>query len=93
MLSLLSGLLGYSLEREVLVDRLQVLNSELAQMALTDSLTGLYNRRAILGEIPRLLALARRERTFVLIGVVDLDGFKQINDCHAHSPLLPGNDQ
>lgn len=84
MLSLLSGLLGYSLEREVLVDRLQVLNSELAQLALTDALTGLYNRRAILGEIPRLLAMARRERRFILVAVIDLDGFKQINDNHGH---------
>lgn len=84
MLSLLSGLLSYSLEREVLVDRLQVLNSELAQLALTDALTGLYNRRAILGEIPRLLALARREQRFVLVGVIDLDGFKQVNDDHGH---------
>lgn len=86
MLRVLSGLLGFSLEREVLVGRLQALTTELAQMALTDSLTGLYNRRAILREIPRLLALARRERTFVLIGVVDLDGFKQINDSHGHQP-------
>lgn len=86
MLALLAGLLGYSLEREVLVERLQALNSELANLALIDPLTGLYNRRAILGEIPRLLALARRERTFVLVGVVDLDGFKQINDSHGHHP-------
>ncbi|WP_415752935.1 hypothetical protein [Pseudomonas aeruginosa] len=48
LLGLLSGLLGYSLERELLVGQLQAANAELATLALTDSLTGLANRRAIL---------------------------------------------
>lgn len=84
ILRLLSGLLGYSLERELLVERLQTANAELAKLALTDSLTGLPNRRAILGELERTFALARRERMYVLVGVVDLDGFKYINDTHGH---------
>ncbi|WP_152223546.1 GGDEF domain-containing protein [Pseudomonas sp. SCB32] len=84
ILKLLSGLLGYSLERELLVERLQSANSELAKLALTDSLTGLSNRRAILGELEHLFALARREQMYVLVGVVDLDEFKHINDTHGH---------
>lgn len=83
-LMLLSGLLSYSLEREILVDRLQAANTELVRLALTDALTGLHNRRAIMGEIPRLLALAKRENTFVLVGGIDLDDFKRINDNHGH---------
>lgn len=84
MLMLLSGLLSFSLERENLVQRLQVANTELATLALTDALTGLYNRRAILSEIPRLLALAKREERYLLVGVVDLDDFKTINDTYGH---------
>ena len=84
LLMLLSGLLSFSLERENLVERLQEANSELATLALTDALTGLYNRRAILSEIPRLLALAKREERYVLVGVVDLDEFKEINDTYGH---------
>lgn len=84
ILKLLSGLLAYSLERELLVERLQSANSELAKLALTDALTGLPNRRAILGELERMFALALRERMYVLVGVVDLDGFKCINDTHGH---------
>ncbi|AWY38968.1 diguanylate cyclase [Pseudomonas putida] len=84
LLKLMSGLLGYSLERERLVEKLQVMNTELTRLALSDPLTGLSNRRAILNDAARLFALAQRENKFILIGVIDLDGFKLINDTHGH---------
>ncbi|WP_043310214.1 sensor domain-containing diguanylate cyclase [Pseudomonas sp. ML96] len=84
LLMLLSGLLSYSLERERLVGRLQVANSELAKLALTDALTGLPNRRAVLSDFAHLFALAQRESRYILAAVIDLDGFKQINDTHGH---------
>jgi diguanylate cyclase len=40
LLMLLSGLPGYSLERGLLVERLQAANAELTKLALTDPLTG-----------------------------------------------------
>ncbi|BAN48083.1 diguanylate cyclase [Metapseudomonas resinovorans] len=84
LLMLLSGLLSYSLEREQLVDQLQSANAELAKLALTDALTGLSNRRAILNDVARLFALAQREHKYLLVGVIDLDGFKLINDTYGH---------
>ncbi|NWL77336.1 diguanylate cyclase [Pseudomonas taiwanensis] len=84
LLMLLSGLLSYSLERELLVERLQTANAELAKLALTDPLTGLSNRRAILSDVARLFALAQRENKYLLVGVIDLDGFKLINDTYGH---------
>lgn len=84
LLMLLSGLLSYSLERELLVEQLQVANAELATLALIDPLTGLSNRRAILNDIVRLFAQAKRENTYLLVGVIDLDGFKLINDTYGH---------
>ncbi|MBZ9783388.1 sensor domain-containing diguanylate cyclase [Pseudomonas sp. REP124] len=84
LLNLMSGLLAYSLERERMVEQLQVANAELTRLALSDPLTGLSNRRAILNDAARLFALAQREKKFVLIGVIDLDGFKLINDTHGH---------
>jgi len=84
LLLLLSGLLGYSLERGLLVERLQAANAELAELALTDPLTGLSNRRAILNDAARLFALAQRENKYILMGVIDLDGFKFINDTRGH---------
>jgi diguanylate cyclase len=84
LLKLLSALLGYSLERELLLERLQATNSELIKLALTDPLTGLPNRRAIINEITRTFDLAQRENKYVLVGVIDLDGFKRINDTYGH---------
>ena len=84
LLRLLSGLLGYSLERGLLVERLQVANAELTKLALTDPLTGLSNRRAILNDAARLFALAQRESKYILMAVIDLDGFKFINDTRGH---------
>ncbi|WP_416311345.1 GGDEF domain-containing protein [Pseudomonas sp. W03] len=78
-------MLSYSLECDRLVEQLHSANSELAKLALTDSLTGLSNRRAILDNLARLLALAEREEKCVLVAVVDLDGFKQINDTFGHA--------
>lgn len=58
---------------------LAVANARLAELATTDALTGLPNRRyysAIESD------LARRER--VLVGLVDIDHFKRINDTFGH---------
>lgn len=84
LLMLLSGLLGYSLERERLVTRLQLANAELGRLALTDALTGLPNRRAVLRDFTHLFTLAQRESRYILAAVIDLDGFKRINDTHGH---------
>ncbi|CAH1653489.1 MULTISPECIES: GGDEF domain-containing protein [unclassified Chelatococcus] len=49
-----------------------------------DALTGLPNRRAILAEVERLFALAKRTQQSVLVAFIDLDGFKAINDSYGH---------
>ncbi|MFN3769401.1 MAG: diguanylate cyclase [Ectopseudomonas guguanensis] len=84
ILALLSGLLGYALERELLVAQLQTANTELARLALTDPLTGLANRRGIMRDLVQLFAMAQRDSKYVLVGVIDLDGFKLINDRYGH---------
>ncbi len=84
LLQLFSRLVGNFVEREQLVEELRASNERLAALAMTDPLTELPNRRAVLGAMPRLLAQARRSATFVLVAMVDLDGFKQINDTRGH---------
>lgn len=49
-----------------------------------DALTGLPNRRAILAELDRYFALAKRTQQWVLVAFIDMDGFKAINDTYGH---------
>lgn len=84
MLQLFSKLVGSWIERERLVEKLQLANARLASLALTDALTGLPNRRAIVDELGRMLARAKREGNTVLVGLIDMDDFKAINDAHGH---------
>ncbi len=60
------------------------LYSEVEQLAMTDELTGLYNRRCLFQMANEQIALARQnERPFSLI-IIDLDEFKAINDTYGH---------
>lgn len=81
---LFANIVGNFIEREVLMEKLQAANDQLATHALTDLLTGLPNRRAMVAELERLLAQAERSGVSTLVGVIDLDGFKQINDRYGH---------
>jgi sigma-B regulation protein RsbU (phosphoserine phosphatase) len=57
---------------------------ELEQLAVTDPLTGLYNRRHFTERLREELGRARRYgRGFSLL-ILDIDGFKEINDLHGH---------
>ncbi len=56
----------------------------LQQRALTDNLTGLGNHRAYLEELEAQFAAAQRRGEVLVLAVIDVDGFKQINDRHGH---------
>ena len=56
----------------------------LEEMALTDALTGVANRRGFQAELARCLAHARRHGERGVLISIDLDGFKDINDTHGH---------
>jgi diguanylate cyclase len=83
-LNLFSKLIAQHIERERLVEELRRSNEYLTKFSLTDSLTELPNRRALHDELGRLLARAARDGSYVLVGMFDLDGFKQINDRFGH---------
>ena len=57
--------------------------AELARLARTDPLTGLYNRHALAEHISQ--CCDANPAAPVGIVFVDLDGFKQVNDAHGHS--------
>jgi diguanylate cyclase (GGDEF)-like protein len=60
------------------------LMAALAEVARTDELTGLGNRRAWDEALTREIKRANRESTPLCIGIVDLDRFKEYNDRHGH---------
>jgi two-component system, cell cycle response regulator len=64
---------------------IQSKNRQLEAMALTDSLTGLPNRRAIDVWAPRALSAAIRYEFQMWVVMADLDFFKKINDEHGHN--------
>ncbi len=63
---------------------LRRVESELAELALLDSLTGLPNRRLLMDRLGQVIERAER-RSGLAVLFLDLDGFKKINDTHGHA--------
>ncbi len=61
------------------------LSETLRERADTDPLTGLLNRHGFLAAATRERAIADRSRTPLTLAVLDLDGFKQVNDRLGHA--------
>ena len=59
-------------------------NVRLEQLATTDPLTGLLNRRALVERLTTEMERALRYDTSVALLLVDLDHFKRVNDTHGH---------
>ena len=53
-------------------------------MAVTDGLTGLYNRRYMESHLASLLTQVRADRPLSLL-LIDIDHFKPVNDTHGHA--------
>ncbi|NIM95251.1 MAG: diguanylate cyclase [Anaerolineales bacterium] len=56
----------------------------LTDLAQTDSLTGLANRRHLIEQLEREFVRARRYHRPLSLVYIDLDGFKALNDQHGH---------
>ncbi|HWU61114.1 MAG TPA: EAL domain-containing protein [Ensifer sp.] len=64
---------------------MQALSDENLRLANLDSLTQIANRRSFFSNLASAFDLARAENGRLAIGVVDLDGFKPVNDLYGHS--------
>jgi two-component system cell cycle response regulator len=71
-------------EREALRRQLEDKNAQLEQMAATDPLTGLYNRRHFARVLEQLFSETQRYVQDLACVMIDLDGFKQLNDSLHH---------
>ena len=61
------------------------LRNEVADLALLDDLTGVGNRRHLLQRLTEECAKSERSGEPFALLVIDLDGFKAINDTHGHA--------
>jgi diguanylate cyclase (GGDEF)-like protein len=64
------------------IDRLR---NEVADLALLDDLTGVGNRRHLVQRLSEECARSARSGEPFALLVIDLDGFKAVNDTHGHA--------
>jgi diguanylate cyclase (GGDEF)-like protein len=76
MASAMLGSIGFVLLVKERADR------EILHLAMTDSLTGVANRRALMEQAEH--ALSRRNGLPLALLMIDVDYFKRINDTHGH---------
>jgi len=78
-------ILAFVAEKEQSLNDLRGRVAELERLLETDELTGLLNRRGFEAAARRTLAGASRYRETGVLALIDLDGFKRVNDDHGHA--------
>lgn len=75
------------LERRVAerTEALEEANRRLSSIAMQDPLTLLANRTSLQQQLDQALLRARRRKELIAVLLIDLDGFKPINDLHGHA--------
>ncbi|MFN4184189.1 MAG: putative bifunctional diguanylate cyclase/phosphodiesterase [Hyphomonas sp.] len=76
---------GLLQDAKVLVDELREKSAEADALAHMDPLTSVTNRRGFFRKLEERLAIARADNTPLTVGVIDLDGFKGVNDIFGHA--------
>lgn len=64
---------------------LRVANERNRILSITDALTGAFNRRYFMEQLPRELERCRRYATPLSVVMCDVDHFKQVNDVNGHA--------
>jgi diguanylate cyclase (GGDEF)-like protein len=63
---------------------LELANSQLAALSMTDELTGVFNRRQFNKDLAMALSLHARHHTPMALCLLDVDHFKRYNDHYGH---------
>lgn len=71
-------------ERTKITEELRMKNAILDKMAVTDSLTGLFNHAHIIERLTQEVTKSRRYAFHLSIIMFDIDNFKRINDSYGH---------
>jgi diguanylate cyclase (GGDEF)-like protein len=71
-------------ELDAMNERLRKQNEELEQLSLSDSLTGLYNRRGLTDRLAQELVRSYRHKGSFSVLMADVDEFKKYNDAFGH---------
>ncbi len=72
-----------SLEQSKLA--LEDANAKLRTMAMTDPLTGIFNRRCVMDVGDKLFNASRRYKWDLAVVLIDIDHFKRVNDTYGHA--------
>jgi len=67
-----------------LQDKLKRSNQMLLELSITDPLTGLHNRRAMMESLQKEVHRTARKKTPLSLVMLDIDHFKKINDTYGH---------
>jgi len=76
---------GTQVRRKRLQDRLNQSYQRSLSLALTDELTGLYNRRYLFAHLDEMVERANGEGLGAAVLLFDIDHFKRVNDAHGHA--------
>ncbi len=76
--------IGWHLKNKHRIELLRRSEADLARKAVTDGLTGLFNRRYFDADLDQKIALAHRTGRPLTLLLADLDHFKAVNDTHGH---------
>lgn len=83
--ALIEEVLAFAAEAEQRITLQQNRILHLESLSITDELTGLANLRGLKRLLKNAIASARRHEEYGVIGYIDLDGFKAINDEFGHA--------
>ncbi len=64
--------------------QIELLNEQLKRLSITDGITEIYNHRYFQDQLQVEIERAHRHRHPVVLLIIDVDHFKEINDAHGH---------